>query len=80
MTATLIGFKRVEFTSKKDGQLKRGYNMYFEFPARNTEGMACQSVYFSDGKLYGFTPAVGLLCDYEVNQYGSGCFIRESVV
>lgn len=79
MTATLIGYRRSDYVSKRDGLRKTGYNFYFERSAPQVEGLATESVYFSDDKLYGFTPAVGLVVDYETNRYGSGCFIRESI-
>lgn len=69
---TIIGLRRVDYTSKKTGNRVLGYNLYCTYEDKNTDGLACESIYLSDSKLdeESWEPSVGDVFYPVYNRFG----------
>lgn len=58
---TIIGYRDVNYTSKKTGKPVIGYNVYVTYSGRNVEGVACREFYisFATADKFNFIPHIG---------------------
>lgn len=75
---TVMGYKRNDFTTK-DGNHVTGYNLFLGYPisGADSDGMAVERLYFSDGKLAkcNYVPHVGDEVTVSYNRFGKPEFI-----
>lgn len=69
----VIGIRNVDYESRKTNQRVVGVSVFCTFEDRNTQGKACESIYFSESKLrdMGWTPRLGDLFRPIYNKYGT---------
>jgi hypothetical protein len=66
----VIGFERVDYTSKKTGKPVLGYRLYMSFDRQTISGVGCQSEFVSDSDLGSYTPTIGDLIRLFYNRWG----------
>lgn len=68
---TVIGFKKVDYISKKDGQPKKGYEVYVESntPHPSVEGVEVHEFYINAFNS-GYVPCVGDKVKPSYNRFG----------
>lgn len=55
----IIGVRVNVYTSKKTGELVKGYNLYLSWIDSNVEGMACEAIFIREERLDGYVPTLG---------------------
>lgn len=66
----VIGFERIDYTSKKTGKPVLGYRLYMSFQGKSISGVGCQSEFVSEADLGSYVPAIGDVIRLFYNRWG----------
>lgn len=66
----IVGFKKVDYVSKKTGRQVSGFTLFVETERRDVTGLACEEVYVSVERISA-VPQLGDLCEVYYNRFGS---------
>lgn len=67
----MVGFKKVDYVSKKTGKDVHAYELYCNREAPNVTGFEAQKFFIGDAYMGKYLPAVGDQIDIVFNQFGS---------
>ena len=66
----VMGFKDTVFDFPKENKQVKGMTLFLSEERKNVTGLACESVFVSDGKLDGYKPKLGDSLNVNYNKYG----------